>query len=143
MSTYGPEERLRPVFDRASRELGALLTDLASSAAGEEHWTRAARRRILADVRTLIADLPPEQEDAFMRELADGVERHIGEPDVTLNASDVVALARPKVGVESGCVGRDGGGVYGEFGGVRVKVCVIGSLDEGIQGGGIEVTVPC
>jgi hypothetical protein len=97
----------------------------------------------VAEINGLIADMKPGEEDAFMRTLAESVQNSAADSEILLQDADVtttIAMARPSIGVSGGCVGRDGGGIEASFGGTTVKICVIGSLDAGIQGGGIEIT---
>jgi hypothetical protein len=132
-ASYDLDER----FDALARSISALLQELGSAALAANAQTAKARRRIVHDLGGVLEDSSwAGNEERLMQRIIGGV-------DVEAEKSGAVALKRPGVSVEKGCVGRKGGGVVADFGPVAVKMCVIGSLDDGIKGGGVEITFKC
>jgi len=114
---------------RAARHLAKFLGDLLENMTRFMLEAEPTRNRILADVKALLEALPERDRGAVLSAIV--VE--------TQKVFD--AAGSPKVGLSGGCVGADGAGVTVTEGNVRVKGCVIGTLESGPQGGGAEVTV--
>lgn len=120
-----------PNIDRASENIAKLLAELLEESARIEKMTKGLRTRILADLTSLTDALPPEERGILLSRIATKAQKIFD------------AKGSPKVKISGGCVGRDGVGVRAEEGGSYAGVCVTGSLDEGVTGGGVEVGTSC
>ena len=114
---------------RAAHNLAEFLGDLLKIMSEFMEEAEPIRNRILADVTALVEALPERDRGAVLSAIAVETQQVF------------TAAGSPKVGISGGCVGADGAGVTVTEGSVSVKGCVIGTLESGPQGGGVEVEV--
>lgn len=130
------------LVEKVGKDLAGAMGELAELAATVEQQSRAVRRRIVSDVRRLMESHPDSTEAQLAETLVAVANRYAAELGVSTSPSDaIVPLDKPVFGVSSGCLGRPGGGISADFGSVSVSMCVAGSLQDGITGGGFEISV--
>lgn len=136
------KDKLDDPVEIVARNLAGALAELAEMAVRVERESRAARRRIVTEVRKLARSGSFGTELELSEALAAAANQYSAELGVTSSPSDaIVPVEKPAFSPTGGCLGQQGGGVKADFGGVSVSMCVTGSLDEGITGGGFEVSV--
>ena len=99
-----------------------------------EKSTRKLRIRINKDLKELTVGLSKQERLDLQKKIVSYVQQGFNGSLPT----ETTAARRVNVGVSRGCVGNDGGGVVASSGNFSVKVCAMGSLSEGITGGGVE-----
>lgn len=118
-------------LSRAAKSLAELLGGLIETVQQRINETEPIRNRILVDLRELQESVPPRDRGIILSALATEVQGAFDQ------------AGSPKVNIDGGCLKRPGAGITATEGNVTVKACVIGSLQEGIKGGGIEVSTTC
>lgn len=113
-------------INRVSENIASLLSELLKTSGELEKKSKKTRLRIFADLKPLVEALPPEERGCLVTMVAVRVEQIFKKG------------GSPKVKLTGGCVGRGGLGVRAEEGGSFAGVCVAGSADEGVTGGGVE-----
>ena len=111
---------------RVAANITKLLNELLKDMTSLERKTKKLRLRINSDLKALVEALPPEERGRLISLIATQVQQVFD------------ATGSPKVSVSGNCVGRDGIGLRASDGDFFAGVCVTGSLDQGITGGGIE-----
>jgi hypothetical protein len=114
------------VMERAADELQKLLGVLLVKA--QEVVTAFAGRGLREDVEELLRPFQPRDRGIVLSALVIETQRRFDE------------AGSAKVGISGGCAGAEGAGVMATEGNITVKACVTGSLDEGMTGGGFEIS---
>ena len=115
-----------PRIKRTAANVAQLLSDLLRESADFEKRSRKLRLKINVDLKALVKELPAEDRGRLVSIIAVRVQEIFN------------SAGSPKVKISGGCVGQGGFGVRVEEGGNYGGVCVMGSLDKGITGGGFE-----
>ncbi len=111
-----------------------LMSDLFTHMQQFEKGSRKLRIRISKQLKDLTQGISKEERQALHKMIVGNVQQGFAE-----NQPNALAAARGiSVGVSRGCVGNEGGGVVATDGSFSVKVCAMGSLSDGITGGGVE-----
>lgn len=116
---------------RVTANITKLLAQLLKDMESLTNKTKTLRVKINSDLYALVKSMPAEERGVLLSLVATQVQE-------IFNAG-----GSPKVDITGGCVGRQGIGIRATDGDFYAGVCVTGSLDQGITGGGIEVGGRC
>jgi hypothetical protein len=120
-------------FERLSRSIAEMLSQLIEQANELTARTETPRKRVFADLQALLAEIPERDQGVVLSRLEHEVQRVLDE------------RGSPKVSVSGGkdaCLGRPGGRVDATEGGTSVGVCGIIQGGE-LVGGGVQVETTC
>lgn len=119
--------------EKVSENVHELMSQLFENLQLFEKKSRRLRIRINKGLNELTVGLSNKERLDLQKMIVKNVQQGFDSgPNITR------AARRISVGVSRGCVGNDGGGVTASNGSFTVKVCAIGSLDQGVTGGGVE-----
>jgi hypothetical protein len=111
---------------RTATNVAKLLGNMLKLSSELERRSRKARLRINSDLKALTESMRPEDRGLLITAVAVQVQEIFD------------AAGSPKVAISGGCAGAQGVGIRATDNGNYAGVCVTGSLDEGITGGGVE-----
>jgi hypothetical protein len=120
-------------FERLSRSMAEMLSQLIKEANELVARTEGHRKRVFADLHALLEEVPEPDQGVVLSRLEHEVQRVLDEQ------------GSPKVSVSGGkdaCLGRPGGRVDATEGGTTVGVCGIIQGGE-LVGGGVQVETTC
>jgi hypothetical protein len=133
----GPEDetneslRLYPLnkerFQRLSKNMAMFLNELIQATNELASRSETSRKRVFADLRVLLDEIPIPDQGVLLTRLEHEVQRILD------------LQGTPKVERSEGCVGRSGGGLKATEGDVTVGACVTTGRG-GVTGGGVEVS---
>src|SRR4030095_1843066 len=121
------ETLTKPQIDRISANIQQLLTNLIANMRIFEKSSLKLRTKIKADLTSLTKGM---SSDDRLR-LLNGI-------TATIQTNLLAGGSTARVAGEKGCLNRDGGGIVYTDGNFHVKGCVIGTLSDGLTGGGVE-----
>ena len=119
---------------KLSENVQQLMSDLFAHMQLFEKDSRKLRIRISKQLKDLTRGISKEERQALHKMIVGFVQQGFAESRTNARA----AARGVSVGVSRGCVGNEGGGVVASDGSFSVKVCAMGSLSDGITGGGVE-----
>jgi hypothetical protein len=116
------------LLDRAATNLKRLLSDLLSKAQAAVAETAGTRSELHQDLDRLLESFVAADRGIVLSALVIATQGKFDEAD------------SPTVGISGGCAGAEGVGVTATQGKTTVTACVTGSLQDGVTGGGFDIT---
>ena len=128
---------------RAGKNVASLVVELAELVHAFQRQSASKRRRISADVQSLLKRSSRAQSGLLSRAILEETERILTSRDGLALMSKGLrakALAKhtTKVSGEEGCLGQSGAGIRVQIDDVNVGACVTGTVSSGPTGGGVS-----